>query len=136
MIIVDTGPIVALANKRDSAHARCRWMLRTYPGRLLIPQPIIAETGYMLGKFAGTRAEAGFHREIAHGAYEAVPFDESDFERVGELVEKYGDLPLGTADACVVVAAERYKTANIATLDRKHFSIIRPRHVPAFTLLP
>lgn len=46
------------------------------------------------------------------------------------------DLPLGTADALVVAVAERFRAANIATLDRRHFSVAQPAHTPAFTLLP
>jgi hypothetical protein len=52
------------------------------------------------------------------------------------LVEQYGDLPLGTADACVVALAERLRIPTIATLDRRHFTIVRPTHVSAFELLP
>ncbi len=55
---------------------------------------------------------------------------------MGELVEQYGDLPLGTADAAVIAIAERLDIAEIATLDRRHFTVVRPRRVPALTLLP
>jgi len=48
----------------------------------------------------------------------------------------YGDLPLGTVDASVVAAAERLDITTIATIDRRHFSVVRPSHVEAFTLLP
>lgn len=60
----------------------------------------------------------------------------SDFERIGELVSRYRNLPLGTVDASVVAAAERLGATEIATLDRRHFSVVRPRHVESFTLLP
>jgi predicted nucleic acid-binding protein len=43
---------------------------------------------------------------------------------------------LGTVDASVVAAAERLGLADIATVDRRHFSVVRPSHVAAFTLLP
>jgi hypothetical protein len=53
-----------------------------------------------------------------------------------ELVETYLDLPLGIVDAAVAAIAERLGLAEIATLDHRHFTVIRPRHVQAFTLLP
>lgn len=56
--------------------------------------------------------------------------------RIAELVAHYHDLPLGTVDASVVVAAERLSVTTIATIDRRHFSVVRPRHVAAFELLP
>lgn len=55
---------------------------------------------------------------------------------MSELVEQYADLPLGTTDASVIALAERLDINEIATLDRRHFTVVRPRHVDAFTLLP
>ena len=51
-----------------------------------------------------------------------------------ELVETYEDLGLGTVDASVIAAAERLGATIIATLDRRHFSVVRPSHVFAFEL--
>jgi len=36
----------------------------------------------------------------------------------------------------VVTLAERHNATDIATLDRRHFTVVRPRHVASFTLLP
>ncbi len=59
-----------------------------------------------------------------------------DWARMAELVWKYRDLPLGSVDASVIVAAERLGETVIATLDRRHFSVVRPAHVQAFEILP
>jgi predicted nucleic acid-binding protein len=56
--------------------------------------------------------------------------------RIAELVARYRDLPLGTVDASVVATAERLGVNDIATVDRRHFTGVRPAHVAAFTLLP
>jgi predicted nucleic acid-binding protein len=55
---------------------------------------------------------------------------------MAELVHRYADLPLGTVDASVIAAAERLAIGRVATLDRRHFSVVRPRHVDAFVLIP
>jgi len=60
----------------------------------------------------------------------------ADWLRIAELVARYRDLPLGTVDASVVTAAERLGITEIATVDRRHFTVVRPDHVEAFTLLP
>lgn len=60
----------------------------------------------------------------------------SDPIRIAELVAQYRDLPLGTVDASVIAVAERLDTIEVATLDRRHFSVVRPRHEVAFQLLP
>jgi hypothetical protein len=49
---------------------------------------------------------------------------------------QYVSLPLGIVDADVIAIAERLNLPEIATVDRKHFSIVYPRHVSAFRLLP
>lgn len=55
---------------------------------------------------------------------------------MAELVERYADLHLGTTDASIIALAERLGVTEIATIDRRHFTAVRPRHVDAFTLLP
>ena len=60
----------------------------------------------------------------------------ADFARMAELVRRYGDLPLGTTDASAVAVAERLDVTEVATLDRRHFSVVRPHHTTALTLLP
>jgi len=65
-----------------------------------------------------------------------VDLTSGDLARAAELVEQYADLPLGGTDACVVALAERLNVAEVATIDRRDFSVVRPRHVPALTLLP
>ena len=55
---------------------------------------------------------------------------------MAELVVTYGDLPLGTTDASVIAIAERLKLTEVATLDRRHFTVVRPSNVDALTLLP
>jgi hypothetical protein len=57
-----------------------------------------------------------------------------DFARMAELVTIYSDLPLGTTDAAVVALSIRL--TEVATLDHRHFNVVRPRHITRFTLLP
>ncbi len=60
----------------------------------------------------------------------------ADYRRSAELVAIYRDLPLGAVDAMVVAIAERLGITTVATIDRRHFSIVRPSHVRHFELLP
>lgn len=136
VIIIDTGVVVAMGNRRDEDHARCTELLTATIEPLVLPEPLLVEIGYMLGSRAGSQAEADFLRDVADGIYTIESMILKDIARAADLVEKYADLPLGTADACVVALAERLGTTRIATLDIRHFSIIKPRHAPAFELLP
>lgn len=71
-----------------------------------------------------------------NGSFTVKSLHASDPVRIAELVAEYRDLPLGTVDASVIAAAERLDATEVATLDRRHFSVVRPRHEVAFQLLP
>lgn len=77
-----------------------------------------------------------FLGDLAAGELIIEPVHPADPLRIAELVARYHDLPLGTVDASVIAAAERLGITQIATLDRCHFSVVRPGHVPTFELLP
>ena len=51
----------------------------------------------------------------------------SDWLRIAELVSRYWELALGTVDGSVVATPERLQITKIATLDRLHCFILRPR---------
>ena len=55
---------------------------------------------------------------------------------MAELIESYADLGIGTVDASVIATAERLGAVTIATLDLRHFTVVRPRHLDAFQLVP
>lgn len=136
MIIVDTGPLVAAADADDRQHARCVKMFRTARRPWLVPEPVIAEVCYLLERERGSQVEAAFLRSFGQGSFTLAPLTLADTDRMAELVETYADFPLGGVDAAVIAIAERLKSSTIATLDRRHFTAVRPQHVPAFTLLP
>jgi uncharacterized protein len=119
MIVIDTGPVVAAANRQDDYHKQCVELLQGFPGPFLLPAPLITEIGYMLQSRAGSKAEANFLRDIADGLYELVQITAADATRAAGFVEQYSDLPLGTADAIVITIAERFRAVNIATLNRR-----------------
>lgn len=90
----------------------------------------------MLARDGGAAQEAAFLRSFATGFLTVAELTAGDLARAAELVEQYGDLPLGGTDASVVALAERLDVADVATLDVRHFRVVRPAHVEAFTLLP
>ena len=136
MIICDTAPLVAVLNAVDADHQRCTNRLETHPGPLLIPGPVLAEVCHLAEARVGSAAEAGFLRSVAAGELTLVELSSVDLSRMAELVERYADMSLDAADASVVAVAERLGIREVATLDRRHFTVVGPRHVEALTLLP
>jgi uncharacterized protein len=88
---------------------------------------VFTEVCILLESRRGTATELKFVRDVANGLFTIVDMTHADLERICELVDKYADLPLGTVDASVVAVAERYPVTAVATLDRKHFSIVRAK---------
>ena len=97
---------------------------------------MVTEVSCLLATRLGPEPEVRFLGDLAAGVFSVEPVAAADWLRIAELVASYRDLPLGTVDASVVTAAERLGVQEIATVDRRHFSIVRPSHVATFTLLP
>ena len=136
MLIVDAGPLYAAAARSDRNHRRSVELLSAAPRPILVSALVVAEVAHLLADRIGTHAEVAFSRSIADGELVVEPVLDSEWGRVAELTEQYLDLPLGIVDASVVVLAERHGAEVVATLDRRHFATIRPRHVPSLTLVP
>lgn len=135
-MIVDTGAFVAAANTAEPDHAACARLLREGTGPLVVPAMVIAEATFMIERAGGPAAEARFLRSLRAPRYVIEAPTPGDLDRAAELVEQYADLSLGGTDASMVALAERLGEPTLATLDRRHFAIVRPRHVEAFDLLP
>ena len=100
-----------------------------------MPTLVITEVTYLLGTRLGVDPEVRFLGDLAAGNLIPEPVAPSDWMRIAELVATYRDLPLGTVDASVVAAAERLGADNVATFDRRHFSVVRSS-MGALNLLP
>jgi uncharacterized protein len=78
--------------------------------------------------------------ESRAGELEQVRLDGEVLERIAELLHRYANLHggqgLSAADASVIACAEHRGIQEIITLDTTDFNLVRPRHVPHFTLLP
>lgn len=134
-LILDTGPIVAALNADDPDHARCAALLADADD-LLIPSPILVEVDYWLIKLGGTQVWVDFVADIGRGAYRLAHPTGADLARAAELESAYEDLDLGVVDASIIALCERLDQTALATLDRRHFSVVRPRHCAHLELLP
>ncbi len=141
MIVCYTGPLVAAApsNDDDDDHHACVELLtrlRLAERQVLVPATVVAEVGYLLAREAGAAIESMFLHSLSNGDLVPVELGPDDYARLADLVDQYADSPLGTTDAAVIAIAERLDIREIATLDRRHFTVVRPRLGVAFTLPP
>jgi len=135
-LVVDAGPLLAVADSDDREHERCTALLHEFAGPKRVPVLTVAEVTHLMASRLHPDVELRFLAELTLGNFTVEPVHPSDWLRIAHLVEQYRDLPLGTVDASIVAAAERLGVSTIATLDRRHFSVVRPRHVESFELVP
>ena len=133
MIVVDTGPLYAAADSSDAHHVACAALFSNPRDQLVVPVSVVVETSFLIERHLGPAAEAAF---LVPAGVIVEQLSEVDLSRMAELVTSYADMPLGAVDASVVAIAERTGATTIISLDRRHFSVVRPRHAAAFTLLP
>jgi len=137
VIVVDTGVLLAVADGSDADHDRCDDLLSSYrPQDLIVPTTVIVECSWLVEDRLGPAAEAAFQRSLASGELTRADLQDADWARALELIETYADLALGLVDASIVALAERLGITTLATLNRRDFTVVRPRHAEAFELLP
>lgn len=136
MILLDTSGLLAALDASQRRHAQCRAALEAVSGPLLLSPFVLAELDYLLMRHVGAHAQAALLDEVARGAYRLEPFGAEDVARAGEVMQRFGDLQIGLADASIVVLAERHGTASVLTLDLRHFQALRVGARKRFRILP
>ncbi|MGH7857965.1 MAG: type II toxin-antitoxin system VapC family toxin [Candidatus Binatia bacterium] len=125
MILVDTGPIVALFDPRDDSHEEARRILATIREPLRTTVPVLTEVFHLLDPAShGARAVREF---IAARGITVWYLSETSLRRAFELMEKYSDHAMDFADASLVAAAEVLRSTTILTLERNEFATYRAR---------
>lgn len=102
----------------------------------MIPAPVLVELEYWCAKSLLADAFSGVLHEIDRSHLFVEDLYVADYKRVRELLTTYADLRVGFVDAAVLAVTERLREPKLATLDHRHFSVMRPRHVDALELLP
>ncbi len=135
-MIVDTSVVYALLDAADESHRMvAAWYEESLPVFVTTPL-ILAEIDHLAGARAGAAARAAWWRDLAAGAYRVEWWRTAAGESV-DIAERYADLGIGLADASLVALAARLGTTEIATLDQRHFRMVRPlTGGDAFTIRP
>jgi uncharacterized protein len=134
MILVDTGPLVALIHQDDEHHEVCKKTFSSIGEPLGTVWPVLTEAMYLLS-FSLT-GQIALWEMIESGAVELLALGAEDIARMKELMRKYRDLPMDLADAALVRVAERERLRRVFTVDRRDFQVYRPSRIGRFTILP
>lgn len=135
-LILDTGPLYASLDRSDADHAACRALIEGSDETLVIPAPVLVEVDYWIQQRLHPGVLVALLADIEAGAYVVADLHASDYRRVRELCDQYADSDVGFVDAAVLAVVERMNEPKLATLDRRHFGLLRPRHRPTLELVP
>ena len=133
-VILDTGPLVALLNRRDLHHewAADQWSRVTPP--MFTCEAVLAEACFLVQSYPGAQQAV---LDLADRGVLDMSFHlEDESKGVSRLLRKYRDAPMSLADGCLVRMAELHDDAVVLTLDsdfgfyRKHGRKIIPRISP------
>ncbi|MCK6406303.1 MAG: PIN domain-containing protein [Rhodocyclaceae bacterium] len=131
-LLVDTGPLVALADRRDRHHASCVGKLKAYPGRLLTTWAVLTEFSHLAPTVASTLP---LYRWIEQGGLEVLTLGKEELVEAIDWISRYADRPMDLADASLVVAALRTGCSTVWTLDRNDFETYRLPGRKRFTIV-
>ena len=123
MILVDTGPLVALFDPADADHEQCGETLKTIREPIATTVPVLTEAFHLLGAAGpGVTRLTDF---VAGAGLHVLFLDDSKLVRAFQLMARYADLPMDFADASIVTMAEHLNLQTVFTIDRDHFSAYR-----------
>lgn len=135
-LILDTAPLVSLADTSEPRRDAVLAALRNEDGPLILPAPATAEIDYLLGTRFGQRAREAFLADLASGRFAVACLELGDYTTAVELDRRFAALGLGLVDSSAVILAARHRTRRILTFDERHFRAVTPLDGGAFTILP
>lgn len=130
VLLLDTGPLVAAINRRDRFHLWAREFFGRMKAPVLTCEAVVAEACFLLqGAHGGTNAVLAFvQRGVLLPEFSLMEHTVS----IAALMDKYADVPMALADACLVRMSELHDDCEVATLD-SNFLIYRRKgrqHIP------
>jgi predicted nucleic acid-binding protein len=135
IVIADTGFVVALLNCSDAEHESVVSFYLQYQ-QILLPQTVLAEIAYLVGRNAGILAVVKFLQGLSTSRFQLVGLTEQNVKRIADILDKYSDSRIDFVDASVMAIAEDYGLKIILTLDQRDFRVYRPVHCRYFEILP
>jgi len=123
LILVDTGPLVALFDPADASHQRCKKILASVAEPLCTTVPVLTEAFHLLSP-----SSIGAQRLMDFVGAQGLSLwylDDRTLNRAFALMVRYADRPMDLADASLVVLAEVLRSRKIFTIDRSDFATYR-----------
>jgi hypothetical protein len=131
--LLDTGVLLAVLAQNDYLHDICTLEEEKDP---LLPSVILPELAYMVVRDMGHLTWIRFLESVLACELSLIFTTRSDLKRAVKIMRDYADSRVDFVDCVIMAVAERLNVKHILTVDRKHFSLFRPKHCEFFELSP
>ncbi|MGH2748471.1 MAG: type II toxin-antitoxin system VapC family toxin [Actinomycetota bacterium] len=135
-LVLDTGVVLAALDAEDPDHDRCAELMGDADEQLLLPVPVLVELDYWIAKKASVEVWQAFCEDIDAGTYSLMHLDSHLLVAAAELQVRFADPRIGLVDAAVFSTCELIGEDKVATLDQRHFSVLRTTDGRSLRLLP
>jgi predicted nucleic acid-binding protein len=133
-VLVDTGPLVAILNKRDRHHVACREQAKEFTGTISCCWAVLTEAAWLLRDQAD--GLSSLLRMVSLGDLTLLDLDPAAAAWMDQCAKTYEGLRPQLADLSLVYLAHRHDIRHIFTLDRRDFLVYRDKNGEAFRILP
>lgn len=123
-ILLDTGPLVAYLASDDQHHEWATVQFMRHDGPIITCEAVISESWFLLRHLP--RHLARLRSMLADGVFDLSFHLEDEATAIGRLMDRYRDIPMSLADACLVRLSELHPKLPLVTLD-SDFKVYR-RH--------
>ncbi|NJL54735.1 PIN domain-containing protein [bacterium] len=134
--ILDTSFLFALTDQSDRNHQRVLMVAQNAHEKLVLPVVVLPEICYLVASRLGHQAMRYFVNSMTPNVVQLETTTIEDLVRIQQILEQYADNQLDFTDAAIIATSERLSITRVYTLDRRDFSIIRPKHCDYFEILP
>jgi uncharacterized protein len=134
--IIDSGFLYALIDEDDAYSDAVRVAVESVIETVILPSPALTEVAHFVQKNMGQKALATFIGNLREMKMTIQEPTDDDLTRCSQVLATYADQKIDFVDALIFAMAERLNVTRVLTIDRRHFRIFRPKHCPAFEILP
>jgi predicted nucleic acid-binding protein len=135
-ILVDSSFLIALYDQDSDVYREARELARLYRGQFLVPQVALTEVVYLLKREAGVQGAVEFLEEFNQSQPDLQDITVDDLKRVQAIMDQFASARFDFVDCCIMALSERLNVTQVCTLDRRDFSIFRPKHCDYLEILP
>lgn len=135
-VLIDTNILVALSFPKAPHHSLARITMRDLKDKRIVVAPVLPEAFYMVATRVGYAQARQMFNMLRSTAFRIEPITDGDMARMDAIMAQYEDNAFDFVDTAIMAVAERLGITDVYTLDRRDFSVFRPTHCPALTLLP